>query len=352
MADETNPYDLGFTGSPGGLYVLPGEGYGVRAETGLTVPDDTTAVDPITGAPVDTQPGTPGIGWGGWSSQDKNWLDTIKNLFGGTGAGGQLGQLAAFGGLAMLLNKMMGQQSQQPVGYQGGIPQYTASRTQYNTGLSTDTARLKQAVNDSLAQGFTMDQIRQGALQKFGISPSQISEAVASPAGAYRRPGQGGITYFSPVQYTKSPVTVTDPTSVTPTAPAQSKSTAPFSADIRPEYDEFRQLPQVPSRELAAASGGHMRGGIAMLAGGRYLRGSGDGVSDSIPARFSGSGQEARLADGEFVIPARVVSEIGNGSSDAGARKLYAMLDRVEARAKKSKRGKPSGADRELNKLA
>jgi hypothetical protein len=52
------------------------------------------------------------------------------------------------------------------------------------------------------------------------------------------------------------------------------------------------------------------------------------------------------------VIPARVVSELGNGSSDAGARKLYAMLDRVEARAKKSKRGKPSGADRELNKLA
>ena len=103
---------------------------------------------------------------------------------------------------------------------------------------------------------------------------------------------------------------------------------------------------------ITNASGGYMPGGIAMLAKGRYLRGNGDGVSDSIPARFAGSGQEARLADGEFVIPARVVSEIGNGSSDAGARKLYAMLDRVEARAKKAKRGKPSGADRELKKLA
>jgi hypothetical protein len=103
---------------------------------------------------------------------------------------------------------------------------------------------------------------------------------------------------------------------------------------------------------IPAASGGYMPGGIAMLAKGRFLKGNGDGVSDSIPARFAGSGQEARLADGEFVIPARVVSELGNGSSDAGARKLYAMLDRVEARAKKSKRGKPSGADRELNKLA
>jgi hypothetical protein len=103
---------------------------------------------------------------------------------------------------------------------------------------------------------------------------------------------------------------------------------------------------------LPFAAGGQMPGGIAMLARGRYLKGNGDGVSDSIRARFDGSGQEARLADGEFVIPARVVSELGNGSSDAGARKLYAMLDRVEARAKKAKRGKPSGADRELNKLA
>jgi len=100
------------------------------------------------------------------------------------------------------------------------------------------------------------------------------------------------------------------------------------------------------------AAGGRMLGGLEMLANGRYLKGNGDGVSDSIPARFAGSGQEARLADGEFVVPARVVSELGNGSSDAGARKLYAMLDRVEARAKKAKRGKPSGADAELKKLA
>jgi hypothetical protein len=95
-----------------------------------------------------------------------------------------------------------------------------------------------------------------------------------------------------------------------------------------------------------------MVGGLEMLAKGRYLKGNGDGVSDSIPAEFADSGQKAMLADGEFVIPARVVSEIGNGSSDAGARKLYAMLDRIEAQAKKAKRGKPSGADRELNKLA
>lgn len=84
------------------------------------------------------------------------------------------------------------------------------------------------------------------------------------------------------------------------------------------------------------ADGGAMgmaRGGISDLGdysdGGRLLKGPGDGVSDSIPAMI-GRKQPARLADGEFVIPARIVSELGNGSTDAGARKLYAMMDRIQ----------------------
>ena len=80
-------------------------------------------------------------------------------------------------------------------------------------------------------------------------------------------------------------------------------------------------------------------GGIANLGGysdgGRLLRGPGDGVSDSIPATIGGK-QPARLADGEFVIPARIVSEIGNGSTEAGAKKLYAMMDRIQGARKKS----------------
>ena len=84
---------------------------------------------------------------------------------------------------------------------------------------------------------------------------------------------------------------------------------------------------------------GMMQGGIAALAKGglppRYLRGGGDGMSDSIRARIGGK-QEARLADGEFVVPADVVSHLGNGSSNAGAKKLYAMMDRV----RKSRTGK------------
>jgi hypothetical protein len=93
--------------------------------------------------------------------------------------------------------------------------------------------------------------------------------------------------------------------------------------------------------------GGFAQGGIASLAqggpshlgdysdGGRLLKGPGDGVSDSIPATIADK-RPARLADGEFVVPARIVSELGNGSTEAGARKLYAMMDRVQKARKKS----------------
>lgn len=86
---------------------------------------------------------------------------------------------------------------------------------------------------------------------------------------------------------------------------------------------------------------GYAGGGLAALAGGgslgsysdggRLLRGAGDGVSDSIPATINDK-QPARLADGEFVIPSRIVSELGNGSTEAGAKQLYAMMDRIQKR--------------------
>jgi len=85
-------------------------------------------------------------------------------------------------------------------------------------------------------------------------------------------------------------------------------------------------------------------GGIASLGsysdGGRMLKGPGDGMSDSIPARI-GAKQEARLADGEFVVPADVVSHLGNGSTDAGAKKLYSMMDKVrQARTGRKAQGR------------
>jgi hypothetical protein len=106
-------------------------------------------------------------------------------------------------------------------------------------------------------------------------------------------------------------------------------------ADARGGYLQHGRFHQHP----------YAHGGIAALSpynlgsysdGGRLLKGPGDGVSDSIPATI-GQGQPARLADGEFVIPARIVSELGNGSTDAGAKRLYEMMDRIQKVRRKTK---------------
>jgi len=124
---------------------------------------------------------------------------------------------------------------------------------------------------------------------------------------------------------------------------------------LRPAYEAIKQgkieqahkiLQKMISfaKELIGDTTNMASGGLSDLGsysdGGRLLRGPGDGVSDSIPATI-GHKQPARLADGEFVVPARIVSEIGNGSTEAGARKLYAMMDRVQnARSKTMGKGK------------
>ena len=93
-------------------------------------------------------------------------------------------------------------------------------------------------------------------------------------------------------------------------------------------------------------------GGIASLpeyaAGGKLLRGPGDGMSDDIPAVIKGAKQQrAALADGEFVIPADVVSHLGNGSTDAGAKRLYSMMDKVrQARTGNKKQGRQINAEK------
>jgi hypothetical protein len=94
---------------------------------------------------------------------------------------------------------------------------------------------------------------------------------------------------------------------------------------------------------IAAAGGGSIGG---YSDGGRMLKGPGDGMSDSIPATINRK-QPARLADGEFVVPADVVSHLGNGSTDAGAKRLYSMMDKVrKARTGKKKQAPAVKAER------
>ena len=108
--------------------------------------------------------------------------------------------------------------------------------------------------------------------------------------------------------------------------------------------DQYGYIYDASGRPIGSVPG-HANGGLLGYAqggmpvghlggysdGGRLLRGPGDGVSDSIPATIGAHNPEpARLADGEFVVPARIVSELGNGSTEAGARKLYQMMDRIQ----------------------
>ena len=97
------------------------------------------------------------------------------------------------------------------------------------------------------------------------------------------------------------------------------------------KYDPSRYSPLVPQPRRMAGGGLSDLGSYADYAGGgRMLKGPGDGMSDSIPATIADR-QPARLANDEFVVPADVVSHLGNGSSDAGAKQLYRMMDKVRA---------------------
>jgi hypothetical protein len=155
------------------------------------------------------------------------------------------------------------------------------------------------------------------------------------------KPGQTGYTY-DPVtkQFTAPAIAPTDPTGGLP----DFTNDPNFQAYLQNQYNQYQQ-----SQSGGGAAGGLMPRGLKYAMGGdvqgynlggysdggRLLKGPGDGVSDDIPAVI-GDRQPARLADGEFVIPARIVSELGNGSTDAGAKRLYAMMDKIQAGRKKT----------------
>ena len=126
--------------------------------------------------------------------------------------------------------------------------------------------------------------------------------------------------------------------------PGPEKYSGPLSR-FRYDPDKYRSAMAGGGLADSAVAQRYMRGGHlgAYSDGGRLTKGPGDGMSDSIPATI-GRKQPARLADSEFVVPADVVSHLGNGSTDAGAKRLYEMMDRV----RKARTGRKSQG-REIN---
>lgn len=167
-----------------------------------------------------------------------------------------------------------------------------------------------------------------------------------------RRPGSGGQRYFSDMTYAAPGEAATTARTVAkeqaaglaslnaanPAREARTPTTA--AAERGKESEAVREgtaaskvIEKVPVPKYA-------HGGITALAQGRYLGGATDGMADKIPAQIDGK-QEAKLSHGEFVIPADVVSHLGNGNSEAGAQRLYAMMDRIrKARTGSTKQGK------------
>lgn len=106
-------------------------------------------------------------------------------------------------------------------------------------------------------------------------------------------------------------------------------------------YLDVQEAHRLGGEKSLAAAQGMAQGGLASVAPkGMYLGGSTDGMADQIPATINNQ-QPAALSDGEFVIPADVVSHLGNGNSDAGAKQLYGMMDRIrKARTGSTEQGK------------
>lgn len=134
--------------------------------------------------------------------------------------------------------------------------------------------------------------------------------------------------------------------------PAAEKYSGPLSKFHYNPSAYTPYTPQPPASPYRPVYTSYAGGGLADLGGysdgGRMLKGPGDGMSDDIPATIAHK-QPARLANEEFVVPADVVSHLGNGSSEAGAKQLYKMMDRVrQARTGNKKQGKQINPEKYL----
>jgi len=164
-----------------------------------------------------------------------------------------------------------------------------------------------------------------GSQQKSGYQggiPSLTATRQQLPIdyNADRRPGSMGRRYFTDMVYA--------PKVDAPTTPPPA---APVAPPVPPQ--------EMPANDVGGAAHGgligYAQGGLANL--GYYLGGATDGMADKIPAKIDEK-QQAKLSHGEFVIPSDVVSALGSGNSSAGAKVLYAMMDRVRQHAHGSKK--------------
>ena len=273
-----------------------------------------------------------------------------------------------------------------PIGYTGGIPEFGINRTlRPDAFLNYPDKDVSTFVNKTYGQyggpGAAANREIAKAMNQYGVLPDQVARVtgftpaeVAADYKAFgygtpatepavigqRRPGSAGRRYFTDTTFT--------PTGETMAAERISPVNAPVrtTTPVAPETQEQRvakaqgiinSLPKEVVQYLfgnlfsgaGISSSGEEENIVENAQGGSisapqsrgyYLGGTTDGMADQIPATINGT-QQAALSDGEFVVPADVVSHLGNGNSDAGAKQLYSMMDRIrQARTGRQEQGR------------
>jgi hypothetical protein len=286
--------------------------------------------------------------WAAAKGLAKSTIDSLKTAF--TGADGKV-NWSALGGLAGALASATGVTQQKTTGgYAGKIPTYALSKAAitYDDPNRRPGAAGRQYFTSSR---YAKDQAGLDAAntaardEAKGILSGYTPTTAANAQNPYTK---AGVTALATPWNPKAAATTGT------TAPATTGASGVASLIESPEkalewykqnspYGKEKTVEELAGRNgnfamPIADRGGHIvgaepvttmaQGGILNMAKGQYLRGATDGMADKLPAQIDNN-QPAALSHGEFVIPADVVSHLGNGNSDAGAKKLYQMMDRI-----------------------
>jgi hypothetical protein len=267
------------------------------------------------------------------------------------------GILGAIGGATGVL----GSGTPPPVGYQGKIPKYQATRSR----VADTYDPLRRPGSGGQRYFSDMRFTPKEIIDDDGIASINPALATARTASDEQALGLAAANLANPAR--QAP-----PVAITPYTPSEAVAEATTGGsgvvDLLPAVPDYTgdTLQDVASRYIAVSDdyispysrnlssgrGSYAAGGIAKLREGRYLSGSTDGMADKIPAEID-QVQPAALSDGEYVIPADVVSHLGNGNSDAGAKVLDEFLVEVrEARTGNGKQGKEIDPKKLLPKVA
>ena len=252
---------------------------------------------------------------------------------------------AGFAGLASLLGGTalnafgLTDAKVEPVGYQGTVPEYTAIKARvadtYDPSRRPGSGGQRYFSETEFVEEGQEAPARQRAMQAAMNLKAQNAANMAQQSRQYGAPPQ-------PQPQMPRPVMGAAPSQVgAMMPPPQQGGLANFS----PQYRMGGGIAALAGGGSAPASAYNRRYNGYSAGGqygnpGYYLGGATDGMADKVPARIDGA-QEARLSDGEFVIPADVVSHLGNGNSNAGAKTLHGMMDKVrQARTGNTQQGK------------